>query len=980
MKLDFRIEWGYQYLYSRRHYHPVYNWDGCLECNGGTIESTYKLDYPVIWYGPGHCAVETKLPEPRWKSSTKRGISGIRVEAEADDKALFTLRTSCGTFSFTAGQLLREQRLVFNVGPKYLGCHVVATMTGYLWFRPAPKPGQIVFEAKDLALPRRDWARMRTGEIKPGQSLEFQAEIPAPRKEYSETLIHLQAMAAPVEHTPGAEKQVFGYFDFELLCDGKCVKSFRQYLRMHDGDMQMLDDIWIRAQVAPGKHSFSFRNLHEKLCLLVSRVVIQQSERDHGQLSIPEWTLRGEHVVGKVFAVKPDCLEVTLPGKTLRIEAKPGWNEFDFVSDTPGDVVCRCGAHTATVQVFDAQEEKNPIKVGFDMTAVPADDNGFMDWILDYTARTRMGNFPVFRSFLYNPQRKGPNLPVDGKLMRKWGEFCRKHYLYAEAATDFDDGELKAGAQEFFHGAGKHEHTCLTYGLDPTAPYASEDMKEAMLHFFDWIKPQIDRAHNAGAQMEFGDASGAIRYTFLAGVDSVRAETMVPHTQHLLSQARPAAEALGKGEWGVHIAIQHPVQPYFDTHLRMFYLSLMQPWMMGANFLYEEDSLFQIWKEERFSWDDALTKGKRDMLRSFFKFAKTHPRSGKCIRHIAFIEGRYAAPFNGFICGSEQTPDYAVWGAFGKNAPEWGHRQPEKCRQLLDVLMPGASTQPLRQRFDKRRFFFSGTPYGDFDEAPIEASAQYLSNYKLLVNFGWNTLIAEDYAKLLEYVKNGGTLLTGLPQFSTHVKREFLRDMQDLALWNNGDLREMCGFAVKGRGVEYCGQWNGPDKETFVEPELSAMPNNSSEEDGPAFLADIDVCNADVLAWDAATGKPMVLCHKIGKGYVYCLALWAYPGHEKFQLFSATWLARLAAQNKGDIAVDDPSKEVFWTIWRQDDGKQCLMLLNTDWTTSGNTKKVQVHTPATSFPLDVQEGNALMVILDDNVPPLVNTTWQVNVP
>jgi hypothetical protein len=321
-----------------------------------------------------------------------------------------------------------------------------------------------------------------------------------------------------------------------------------------------------------------------------------------------------------------------------------------------------------------------------------------------------------------------------------------------------------------------------------------------------------------------------------------------------------------------------------------------------------------------------------------------------------------------------------VWGAFGKNAPEWGHRQPEKCRQLLDVLMPGASTQPLRQRFDKRRFFFSGTPYGDFDEAPIEASAQYLSNYKLLVNFGWNTLIAEDYAKLLEYVKNGGTLLTGLPQFSTHVKREFLRDMQDLALWNNGDLREMCGFAVKGRGVEYCGQWNGPDKETFVEPELSAMPNNSSEEDGPAFLADIDVCDADVLAWDAATGKPMVLRHKVGKGYVYCLALWAYPGHEKFQLFSATWLARLAAQNKGDIAVDDPSKEVFWTIWRQDDGKQCLMLLNTDWTTRGNIKSVQVHTPATSFPLDVQEGNALMVTLEGNRPPLVNTTWQVNTP
>ena len=42
MKLDFRIDWGYQYLYSRRHYHPVYIWDGSLTCQGGAIEKLYR--------------------------------------------------------------------------------------------------------------------------------------------------------------------------------------------------------------------------------------------------------------------------------------------------------------------------------------------------------------------------------------------------------------------------------------------------------------------------------------------------------------------------------------------------------------------------------------------------------------------------------------------------------------------------------------------------------------------------------------------------------------------------------------------------------------------------------------------------------------------------------------------------------------------------------------------------------------------------
>ena len=102
MKLDFRIDWGYQYLYSRRHYHPVYLWDGQLDCNGGRIEETYQLDYPVIWYGPGHCAHETKLAEPKWKSRTRRGLSGVRFVADADENATFHLTTLSGTFDFSA--------------------------------------------------------------------------------------------------------------------------------------------------------------------------------------------------------------------------------------------------------------------------------------------------------------------------------------------------------------------------------------------------------------------------------------------------------------------------------------------------------------------------------------------------------------------------------------------------------------------------------------------------------------------------------------------------------------------------------------------------------------------------------------------------------------------------------------------------------------------------------------------------------------
>ena len=88
MKLNFRIDWGYQYLYSRRHYHPFYHWDGHLECSEGTIEKVFWLDYPVLWFGPGHSAKETQLESPCWKSTTHRGFAGIRIEADVADSAV----------------------------------------------------------------------------------------------------------------------------------------------------------------------------------------------------------------------------------------------------------------------------------------------------------------------------------------------------------------------------------------------------------------------------------------------------------------------------------------------------------------------------------------------------------------------------------------------------------------------------------------------------------------------------------------------------------------------------------------------------------------------------------------------------------------------------------------------------------------------------------------------------------------------------
>ena len=961
MKLDFRIDWGYQNLYSRRHYHPFYHWDGHLECSDGTILKVFQLDYPVLWFGPGHCAKETPLPSPCWKSTTHRGLAGIRVEAEVGENATFRLVTLSGTFEFSARDIRETGRVEFPVGPKYLGCHVIVTRTGHYWFLPPARLGEVVIEADALApsVPVRDWARMRTAWIAPGETAEFEADLPAPHGDVNETVVHVVAMAAP-EYTPGAERQVHDDFPLTLLCDGHPVAETTRYLREHDGVMQMLEDVWLRFPAVSGRHRFALRNGNGTFFLLVTRLTLQQSEHRHLELSLPPWALVGEPLIGRVFAARADTTTLRWEDQMLDLELKPGWNDFRFSLSAPGiDVPVSTGATRGVVQAVYALKDETPeVTVGYDMTVVPHDDSGAMDWLLDYTWRTRLGNLVVFRSFRYDAPDSHRQVEPPNALLERWGRFCRDHRIHVEAANCFDGGALVRGAGEMLHSVGKHEWPGAVYAFDPGFEWRSEDMKTAMEHCLARLKIEIDRARKASPRVAFGDASGGHRYCYLAGADFLRTETMVPHTQHLCSQARPAAEALGSGEWGVHIAIQHAFQPYFENHLGQYYLSLLQPWMMGASMIYEEDSLFLLFKEERQAWDDRLTKGKRDMTRDFLRFVKTHPRRGAPTRRIAFVEGRYAAPFNGFICDTDQGPDYAVWGLFGKNDPLWGHRQPEKCRQLLDVLMPGASTQPLRQDFTKRRFFFSGTPYGDFDEVPTEAKAEYLQRYSLLLHLGWNTMIREDYDKLSAFVENGGTLLIGLPQFSRHVRREFLEDMMDLDLWNGGDLADFCGLRVKGPGKRYSGQWNAVGREDFAIPDLSGVPSKSPDEDGPCRLARLELAGAEPVVWDAMTGETLVARFRRGRGTVYTVTTYAYPGHEALREIMAALIARLASRHLPRCRVIDPSREVFWNEWVEDGGVRRLMLLNTDWTTAGNRKTVCIDTGDIHFETDVVERQA----------------------
>ncbi|MDO4618730.1 MAG: hypothetical protein Q4B31_04315 [Clostridia bacterium] len=952
MKLNFRIDWGYQYLYTRRTYHPVYNWDGNISVTDGEILNIYKLDYPIIWFGPVLNAVETKLEKPEWKDSTKRKLSGIRLETEVSEESVFTLNTSTKSVTFSAKDVLEKGRLEFSVGPKYLGCRIMVTLNDYLWFRNPLNDGETAFEPEDFGMPVYMWARTKLAWVNPGESAKWEYEVKC-SGDMTETLVHTVIMAVP-EYQEDDKKPVKDTFPLELLVDGESVLNFKRYYRFHDDWVQLLEDDFKKISVPEGKHTFELKNNHKSLCIGINRIIMRDFSYKHGDLYIPDWCLLGEKLVGKVFSKEDGTITInSADGGVIEVEAKRGWTEFEFIAKQEGNIELYTDTDKKTIEVFDIPEEKYPVKVGMDMTVVPHNDHGFFDFLLEYSSYTRFVNYVLFRNFYTEEPSQ--------ELCQRWGRFFKKHNMYAGICFEYEDGRVINALGDRMNDAGLHEYPGRVYGADPVKPYLSDDMKTASERYIDFLKIKIDEVHNLHHTASFGDASGGIRYSYLAGLDFCRAETMVGNTMTLLTQARPAAESLGNGRWGVHIATQHGYQPYHETQLGTYFLSLMQPWMMGAELMYEEDCLFSVWKEERQAWDDLLARGKRDMTRDFFKFVKTHPRQGKSKRNIAFVEGRYAAPFSGFVCGPEQDPHYSVWGMFGCYNKEWGHSQPERCRQLLNVLMPGASTAPLRQDFTKRRFYFAGTPYGDFDCIPTEAGVDYFENYKLLLHLGWNTMIAEDYDKLKMYVENGGVLLTSLLQFSTHTRRDFLSDFEDISLYNGGDLTDFAGIKVIGRSdKEYSSSWNSVDRENMPNPEIISLPNDFEGEDGKAYIADIELTGAEIVAWDSDSGLPLLVRNKVGKGYIYTFTFWAYPGHEQLQSISSAWVEKLSQDTLGDEYIKDESGEIFWTRWENGE-ENIYMLLNTDWSKKGNVKIVTLVSNGKETEFSVKERCALII-------------------
>ncbi len=306
----------------------------------------------------------------------------------------------------------------------------------------------------------------------------------------------------------------------------------------------------------------------------------------------------------------------------------------------------------------------------------------------------------------------------------------------------------------------------------------------------------------------------------------------------------------------------------------------------------------------------------RKEISDFYDFVKANGTpAGQPETTLALVKGN-------LDLGPEQHWDNSVIAGMYDVAdqnPFWRSGQPERGWNIATKVF-----YPRPNVLDPNpNLFLSGTPYGQVDVASLAndwADAKFLnSQYKALLFTGWNTCSDKQYGELCEYVRNGGILFISIPQLSKNETRNYSSYTVE-ELVNGGDFSELCGVKVLGKGERF--YWaTAPDRKGelgFKHPRrfgIMSMPRGKVEVVDPEI---------EVLAVEDEEMEPVLFRHKLGKGTVYFLNTWSYPGATDQDYGPG---ATVGSPGLVGYVYRHIARQVRGKVWitddREDAGKQC---------------------------------------------------------
>jgi len=288
-------------------------------------------------------------------------------------------------------------------------------------------------------------------------------------------------------------------------------------------------------------------------------------------------------------------------------------------------------------------------------------------------------------------------------------------------------------------------------------PRYAADMRQAEQYMVDNLA-----AVRGGVTRHTGP-SAMFHVFYRAGYENLGAEQMYGPEEVILAALRGASKAIGKTDYGAHLAMQWSSSPQ-DTraHADRYFLSLAACYLGGVRHINLEEGLWRM--ESEYAAHDRFSRAceiHRQAHAKFRRFLQTHPRRGVQRVPLAVFKGRH--------CGW-QCFTHGVWGS---KREEFQYGPPEESFELLHTFYPRSVLNAVYVNpcvDNKPEGWYTGTPYGPVDIVPL-AEHGPLGDYLALAFLGWNTFDEEDFRHLLAYVEAGGTLLLGKQHLSTHVAR-----------------------------------------------------------------------------------------------------------------------------------------------------------------------------------------------------------------
>lgn len=569
--------------------------------------------------------------------------------------------------------------------------------------------------------------------------------------------------------------------------------------------------------------------------------------------------------------------------------------------------------------------------------------------------------------------------------------------FYANAAPEISKQFKNLGLSYLGYDFGERFSMALYSGStsidrDMTPEEAQKaDLQTAADIFMKKVKDWVDSRHSADWGLVMAtSANFYIDYEIAAGVE-------VPCTEDFPFGNLTTASALNRGlyrsynlpVWGSHLAHEwYSYLPHKNPHkMETLKTAMYLKYMTGAKMIINEsgnwalqsslceDSPMQTMPRATDKLSEAVPESEkprlnkeaeklfvnighrapvaveyRKIISDFYDYTKANPApAGQPEAVIGIAKGNLdlssgSAAYNGAIAAAYNISQYN---------PNWVPGAPEAGFEILENVL---FSRP-KMFLPHKNLHFGATPYGQADFVSFvndNVTSQYLlDNYRVLIFSGWNTCSPKQYKVLTEYVQGGGKLCLSIAHLSMDkTRRHDSFTKEDLV--NGGDFSELCGLKIKAKGSRF--YWaTGPSRK------VNEMGLMLARRLGiiAAPLAELEYTNPpesyELLAVDDEDMRPVILRCKSGKGEVFFINTWCYPGALNKNNGAGSFdddrglmdylYEYVALQGRGHAWItgsdfEKPDEDCKWIVFSYfpDGGKVCFLNLDYD-----NPRKCVLH-------------------------------------